>query len=260
LEHRAVSPLFSGTIDMDGDVKGWRIGGDLWLRSQLAEYVSLPILLKVDYWEKTRDGDAMGTGNWVGAIFDYENSKRIFQVEAGGGLDIGLNKGTRIGAGIYYNYIENKNDFVVNAVGLLDPRFFRIFDHSKYPDNREHRVILRLVGENELSPQITVGMGLNCFYGWVKEDFDFNMDVSAPPLPLVSFISDASLDGYHWGIGASLGGRVKFNRFSFEPFIGGGYENLNLDGDGFDGFLDAPVEWDKTRKEWLIGGGFSIKF
>jgi hypothetical protein len=101
-----------------------------------------------------------------------------------------------------------------------------------------------------------MSMGLNCFYGWVKEDFDSNFNSSVP----IIRVSDSSLDGHRWGIGASLGGTAKFNRFSLEPFIGGGYENLNLDGDGYDGWYNAPVEKDKTRKEWLIGGGFSIKF
>ena len=57
LEHGTVHPFGGpGTIDMDGDVRGWRIGGDLWVRSPLRDNISLPILLKVDYWEKTRDG------------------------------------------------------------------------------------------------------------------------------------------------------------------------------------------------------------
>jgi len=58
----------------------------------------------------------------------------------------------------------------------------------------------------------------------------------------------------HWAAHSSSRGSA------LKAFICSGYENLNLDGDGFNGFYDAPVESDKTRREWLIGGGFSIKF
>ena len=51
----------------------------------------------------------------------------------------------------------------------------QIVDHSNYPDQTEHRVILRLAGEQEISPMFSVRMGLNFFYGWVKEDFKFQL-------------------------------------------------------------------------------------
>jgi hypothetical protein len=254
LEHRLDDPfLGSGTINMDGNVEGWRIGGELWLRSPLAENFSLPILLKADYRKKTRDGDGMGTGFYAGESFDYENRERVLHVEAGGGLDMGLNRGTRIAAGIYYNYIENKNDFVLNESA---PGLFGIYDHSKYPDSREHRVILRLAGENEFAPHITMRMGLSIFYGFLEEDFRFNFTDG-----IDSTEDETSLDGHHWGIGASMGATIKVQRVILEPFIGGGYQKLDIDGDGFStSFGGALLEMDKLRENWSIGGGLSIKF
>jgi hypothetical protein len=78
--------------------------------------------------------------------------------------------------------------------------------------------------------------------------------------------SNTSLDGCHYGIGAWMGGTMKFERFSVEPFFGGGYQKLKMTGDGslintFD-YGPAPhvLDEDKSREEWSIGGGISIKF
>ena len=57
-------------VNMDGDVKGWNIGGDLWLRVPLAKDLSVPMLVKVDYQKKTRDGD--GPGNAVLGFSGYQ--------------------------------------------------------------------------------------------------------------------------------------------------------------------------------------------
>jgi hypothetical protein len=106
---------------------------------------------------------------------------------------------------------------------------------------------------------VAIRMGMSFFYGWVKEDFrdsyseDSGMNIS----------DKISLDGYRWGIGASLGGTVKFQQFSLEPFIGGGYQQLKLNGNGNgNNNYDYPVFYDmnKRRNEWSIGGGLSIKF
>ena len=243
--------VITNSIDMDGDVKGWRMGGDFWLRYPLAENLSLPFLLKIEYQKKTRDGEGYGNAFGIFGDTEYKNRESVFQVEVGGGVDKELVKGTRIAAGIYYNYAQNKNNFVGkgnNGVNWIEA------DYSNYPDHQEHRVILKLSGEKEISPMVALRMGLNFFYGWVKEDFEYNRMLA---------INNTSLDGYHWGIGASLGGTVKFQRFSVEPFIGGGYQNMKLKGDGdisVYGPLGSVLEGDKTRKEWSIGGGFSIKF
>jgi hypothetical protein len=251
-EYRRVTTTgTSEFVDMDGDVKGWRVGGDLWLRFPLAKDLSVPMLVKVDYQKKTRDGDGPGNGvlGFPGTSFDYKNQEKTFKVEVGGGLDKELNKGTRIAAGIYYNYLNNKNEFLFT----MDGSTFN--DHTNYPDQREHKVILRLAGEKEISPSFAMRMGLNFFYGWVKEDFKFNSNFLVP-----SDTEKISLDGSHWGLGASLGATVKVQRFSIEPFVGGGYQKLDLNGDGIRTGFSFLSEVDKLKKEWSAGGGVSIKY
>jgi len=251
-EFTNVSDIFgSQFVNMDGDVKGWRIGGDLWLRHPIGNGLSVPLVVKADYQKITRDGN--GPGNGVigigGTFFDYKNREKIFRIEIGGGLDKEFNKGTKVAGGVYYSYLQNKNGFLFTT----DTGLFA--DHSNYPDTREHRVILRLEGEKELSSSVALRMGVSGFYGWVKEDLNFNSNLFFGPTS-----EKISLDGSHWGIGASLGGTVKFQRFSLEPFIGGGYQKLDLDGDGIRTGFNFLSEVDKLKKEWSVGGGLSIKF
>ena len=132
--------------------------------------------------------------------FDYKNREKTFQVEVGGGLDKEFNKGTRIAAGIYYNYLKNKSDFLFTIDNSL------ISDHTNYPDQREHKVILRLAGEKEISPMFAMRMGLNFFYGWVKEDLKFNSNILAP-----SDTEKISLNGISLGVGASSELQLKFS-------------------------------------------------
>ena len=249
-----------GTInaraDMGGDVTGWRIGGDLWLRYPLANDIALPFLVRVDYQQKTRDGDGPGTLSWSPWNENYKSEEKNLRLTVGGGVDKKLNKGTKIAAGIYYNYLQWENNIKLAALGL----FNETFDSSDCPAAIEHQVMLRLAGEHEFSPMVALRMGLNFFYGWVSEDFTFTYSNSLP----FQYNDDISLNGSHWGIGASIGGTVKFQRFTIEPFINGGWQKLNLKGDGERNTIGVGInnlwEMDKLRKEWFIGGGFSIKF
>jgi hypothetical protein len=79
-----------------------------------------------------------------------------------------------------------------------------------------------------------------------------------------AYTDDIGLNGYTWGINASVGGTVKFSRLTLEPFINGGYRSLKLDGDGdaLNGAGTITGLWgmDQNRAEWFIGGGLSIKF
>ncbi len=237
-------------VKMGGDVKGWNAGGDLWVRFPLAKGLSLPILAKVDYSRKTRDGDGPGNAviGFAGTSFDYKNKERIFQIEVGSGLDKEFNKGTRIAAGLYYNYLRDKNEFLFTVDGST------LNNHTGYPDQGEHKIILRLAGEKELTSLITMRMGLNLFYGWVNEDLKFRSNMIFGPS-----YDKISLDGSHWGIGASFGATVKVQRLIIEPFVAGGYQGLDTDGDGIrtGTFLS---EVDKLKREWSVGGGLSIKY
>jgi len=238
--------------DDSGDVDGWRIGGDLWTRYPLATDLTLPFLIRVDYQEKSRDGVGLRPGS--GYNYPYDTHEKNLQLETGGGVDKIFGKGTRIAAGIYYNYLHGEYDFRLKEV--FGGTVGQVWNHKNYPDSTEHQVMLRLAGEHEFSPTAALRMGLNFFYGWVREDFKFSYGSS--------YTDDITPDGSHWGIGASLGGTIKILPITLEPFINGGWQKLSLNGDGertlSTGAINNLWEMDKLRKEWSIGGGFSIKF
>ena len=244
-------------FDSSGNVKGWNIGGDFWLRYPLANDLSLPFLLRVDYQKKTRNGEGTGEGTFSSSLnYPYESKEKSLHLEAGGGVNKDFDKGTRIAAGIYYNYLQGKYDIRLDQIIGAG---WSIWDHSEYPASTEHQFMLRLAGEHEISSTVALRMGLNFFYGWVREDFTFTYGNPNP-----NYTDGIPLHGSHWGIGASIGGTVKFQRFSLEPFINAGYQKLDLKGDGErttpSGATSNLWEMDKLRKEWSIGGGFSIKF
>jgi hypothetical protein len=116
--------------------------------------------------------------------------------------------------------------------------------------------MLRLAGEHEFSPMVALRMGLNFFYGWVNEDYKFYYSFT-------NYTLDVSPHGSHWGIGASLGGTIKFKPITLEPFIAGGWQQLHLKGGGdrvdATGILNL-YDMSKDRDEWNIGGGFSVLF
>ena len=43
--------------NMKGDVSGYRVGSDLWIRHHVDECLSLPFLVSVGYTKKHRDGN-----------------------------------------------------------------------------------------------------------------------------------------------------------------------------------------------------------
>ena len=239
------TPIWGDNVN--GNVKGWQIGGDLWMRYALADDLSLPFLVRVDYQTKTRDGDDFGLINW---LYGYESKEKGLVLEAGGGLDKELSEGTRIAAGIYYSYHDTKNE-----LSYAIPTIAWNFDNSECPALTEHRVMLKLAGELELSPMATLRMGLTPFLGWMREDFAYS-DAG------FFYNSDAiSLDVWRWGIGGSLGGSIRFNSFTMEPFFNVGYQEYNLSGDGASTFLGTLfnlTDMDLTRQEWYVGGGISF--
>jgi len=242
-------------FDLKGDVTGWQIGGDLWLRYPLAQDLSLPFLVRVDYQEKTRDGDGP---NMSGNVrFTYKSQEQNLGITVGGGVDKELSKGAKIAAGIYYSYLQGNIDFQMQS---FDGRIWDRYDYNGFPDSTEHQVMLRLAGELELSPLVSLRMGLAPFYGWVKQDFKYTYILSFP-----RYTDDVPTDGYHWGINASVGGTIKFKPITLEPFINGGYQQLHLKGNGNrvnlpGGGIDYLYEMSNKRNAWSIGGGFSIKF
>jgi hypothetical protein len=185
------------------------------------------------------------------------SQEQSLHLTVGGGLDKELAKGARIAAGIYYNYLQGNNDLQVTryiaAGGWIN------YDSSDFPASFEHQVMLRLAGELEFSPAVTLRMGLTPFYGWVRENFKFTYLASAA----TGFTDNVPTDGYHWGIGTSLGGTIQFKPITLEPFINGGWQQLHLKGDG--DRVDATglvylYDMSHDRNEWYVGGGLSILF
>ncbi len=253
LHFRIVLPMAPATTDstnFSGDVEGWNMGGDLWWRTSLQNGLSLPLLLRVDYDKKTWDGK--GVDVLAGNIpFGYGSNESNFQVEVGGGLDKDFGKGTKVAAGLYYNYLDGDRSFFYEVF-----RFGQRTDHTDYPHQREHRVLLKVAGEKEWCSCFIARLGLNVFYGWVNESYRFRESFG----PVISTTERISIGGSDWGALVSLGGTVKFSRFSLEPFVSGGYRRLDLEGENGFRSIGFSLSMDKLREEWSLGGGFSIKY
>jgi hypothetical protein len=249
--------IISENVDMKGDVEGYRIGSDIWLRYDLGDGLTLPFLLSADYAKKVRDGDGIGVGfSDTGDRYTYKHSEWNLEVKVGGGVEKKMNANGLIGVGLYYHYLEGREHQWFNNRDWVGGPYF--YDYINFPLHKEHRLEMKVAGELEISPTVTLRMGLSSFYGWVGTH-NFKQTSSLAALNVDEF----SLDGYVWGINASLGSTVKISRFSLEPFINGGYRSLKLSGDGDTnsaGTLANLWNMELKRNEWLIGGGFSIKF
>ena len=240
--------------DANGDVRGYRIGSDLWIRHQVKDGLSLPFLVSVEYVKKDRDGDGYGTGlSDSGKLYQYEHITRTFEVKAGGGVEKEIKGCGRIGAGLYYNYLQSRDDLWFDDYGS-------VYNSTRIPANKEHRLVLNLAGEQVVSSDLTLRGGLDFFYGWVVSD-DYKAVIDGG-----RFIN-LPLNGRHWGIGASLGATKKFSCLTLEPFLKAGYREFDVDGDGewTDTLVSGPPivypgTMEKQRSEWFLGAGFSLLF
>jgi hypothetical protein len=253
IENQSPVGVVTSSADLDGDAQGWRIGGDLWLRYPLAEGVSLPFLFKIDYRTKSRDGDA-----FIASIpVDYATKETNLDLQVGGGVDGKLSEKTRFAAGIYYGYLHDEADFsFMESLG----GFLASFDCGNYPALTEHRAILRLAEEHEFSPSFAMRFGLEFFYGWAAEDLMYDIYLTPDTITL-----PFSLHGSHWGIGGSLGGTVKFQRLTLEPFFNVGYQSLRLEGDGQESVNGVPlagaiIDREDMRNQWFVSTGLSVLF
>ncbi len=272
----------SHTFDLEGDVSGWKVGGDFWLRYALNPNMNLPFLLRIDYKSLSRDGQGTGLvfagtngGNTLVDGFplrwDYDQEETSFEIETGAGLEYMPNKGTLIAGGLYYKYINTEqtmsitpsvnigdvgND-LLSSVRLSLPSAF-----DPAPEITEHQVIFRMAAETQINPCFVLRGGLKTFYGWVDEDF--NLSSSLSPTGLSILKSTNSLSGGHWGILGAIGSTFNFASFAIEPYIQGGYELYNPDGTGrlslLDGVASARFDVDKEREDTFIGVGLSVRF
>ena len=242
-------------LDFGGDVKGWRAGGDIWLRHPLAPGLTLPFLLRFDYQDTTREGS--GLSNQTSDIYPYKTEERSFIFETGGGVEKEYRKGTKTAAGIYYSYLKGESDLKTTEL-FSNGSFSNTWSLSDYPKSSEHRIMLRLTGEMELSSMTTLRMGITPFYGWVKEDYTFSL--GRQPI----YTDTISMDGHHWGINAAFGGTIRLTSVTLEPFISMTWQKTSLDGDGNSvnsfGTVTDLAEMNKDRNEWGIGAGLSVLF
>lgn len=264
-------------FDMDGDVSGWRLGGDLWARFPVSPTLSLPFVLRADYLTRSRDGSDIGTVGFnvgppvnVSAVlpilgWSYEHEQTRFDVEVGGGIDWAPSKGTRIGAGLYYNYIYGQDELFVAVTPAPLPFISLGNDFGEIPTSWEHRFKLKLTGETVMSPSFTLRGGLETFLGWVNEEYRSDLSLFAAGTPGLSVLSaSSSPDGIRWGVGASVGATAKMGVITLEPYITGGYQEVSLDGgmntDLLAGIVRVPWDLEKERREWYLGAGVSVLF
>lgn len=247
----------AGYIDagLDGDVEGWSLGGDFWLRYKIDDTISLPFLLSANYKKIVRNGD--GSVFFVGSPqgFDYDHTEINWNIEAGGGVDIALDDTSKIASGIYYRYLESDNDFNLD----VDP-MGSYTDMDDIPDYTEHRITLKIAYETEISPMVGFRAGFDCFYGWA--DWDYNNYFWTGGTQ--GYKENVSMDGDIWGIGLTLGSTIKIDPVTLEPFIGAAYQQTDLNGHGtahgYGGLTDANIKGDSKRDQWLITAGTSILF
>ncbi|MFZ2448295.1 MAG: hypothetical protein WAW37_18200 [Syntrophobacteraceae bacterium] len=279
-----VPGLISGTarnaFKLDGDVSGFKVGGDLWVRVPYSDTCSLPFSVRIDYQEKTRDGAGIGTASLNGVLFDqsvseaidlgwgYKNTTKNLDIEAGGGFDMQVSKDLKVAAGIYYNYISTKERFALSLdpgltlpLGLGD--LIINLDDDQFPDTTKNLVKLKLAAEQKMNDWMLRG-GFTAFGGWVEEDY--SSFLGTPVLNLTNILSNTgSLDGEIWGVMGSLGASFKFDGYTVEPFVQAGYQSLSVSGPGATGVLggtlvNVPWSLNRDRDEFLVGAGFSILF
>jgi hypothetical protein len=242
----------------NGEVHGWQIGGDLWLRYPLTPDLTLPFLVRADYLQRSRNGFGPGFDPIGSLTMSFQGEVKDLAITVGGGIDKGIGKSSRIAAGIYYNFLQGKERFTPI---FADPVESERLDLT-YPDSMEHQLLLRLVYEHAFSSVVTVRTGLNVFYGWVIPELRVD---AIDTVFGVYHAHEGPGHGYDWGFGLSLGGTVKVTPITLEPFVGFGYRQLHL---GLSGTQVAsgippvffPIAETISRNEWLIDTGLSILF
>lgn len=175
-------------FDMDGGVHGWNYGMDFWLRFPVTADTTMPLVFRLDYQKKERDGSGdgelgisstfgpVGTGSYS---FEHDSQETLLTITAGGGFDIGVSEKTKIAIGLFYNYINSKTDLEMT----LSPEgsgIALITETGGYPEYSEHQVKLQFAGEHTISPCLTMRGGVGVFYGNINEEYDFDggVDIS----------------------------------------------------------------------------------
>ncbi len=234
---------------IEGSVKGYNVGADAWFRLPLSAKMVLPFVVSISY--KTIERDGSGLSNYASSL-NYEHAAKNLNVKIGGGVELTPAEGTKIAAGLYYDYISAQQDISIND--LISPIEYYYDTYSDVPNASEHRLTIKAAAEKNLTQMVALRGGFSAFYGLAKSEYGYSAyDDEGPYYPL-----DASADGSTLGVTASVGASVNLGKVSLEPFLNAGYTKYTADGDGFNGPLPVSVEMDKTN--WTLGGGLSVKF
>jgi len=248
------------SLNLDGDVDGWHLGADFWLRFLSSEQTSFPFVFSVNYQTKERDADdTFDLGD--PASMDNEITETSMVITVGGGVDHKTSDESRIAAGVYYNFIQIEDamdtffSFMIPDNGPL-PLTIGLWESDEYPKYTEHQIMLKLAGEKAVSSAWTLLGGLNAYYGFVDKEYKSD---------LISHLitEDAELDGYHWGINGAIGFSANFENVTIEPFFTMGYRELDLDGnrDWDASALElAGLDIKEEINEWFFSVGCSISF
>ena len=236
-------------VDMDGDADGYGIGSDIWCRHFLRQGLSLPFLLSLDYIQVERDGRGANAAN--GDQYTYWHDHKAFQLTLGGGVEIAYAKGDILGLGLYYRYSDAEDAVWFRRLRLNGT--WRIGDNSESPQQKAHRLTLRLSREKEISTTTVLRGGFEAYYGLVDEDYTHLA-------PLTNTLDSFSIDGAQWGIQGSFGCTYNAGGVSFEPHLNAGFSSLDLEGPGSRNTETWVNNLDKVRREWFIGVGITVLF
>lgn len=264
------------SFKLKGDVSGFKVGGDLWVRYPFSETTSLPFTVRVDYIEKNRDGSGVGAAFADSPVLSgtarlgwgYEYSEKRLDIEAGGGVDVQVSRDLRVAGGLYYNYLENREGFFLSmdtglhlGSGLGD--LIINLDDDKFPNTVKHLVKLKIAAEQNMGTWLMRG-GFSVYGGWVSEDS--SSALGTPVLTLNNVLGNSSsLDGTLWGLMGSFGATLNLGGCKVEPFVQAGYQSLSVDGPGRTSLLGGSIgsaRWSVEREtnEALVGTGLSILF
>lgn len=234
---------------MEGKVKGFNVAGDFWLRAPVSDRVVLPFVMSAGYKTAKRDGEYDEGGIWT---VNYEHEIKDMFVKVGGGVDITPAKGTKVAAGLYYDFLRSTQN--AHFRDFYSPAEFYVDDYTDMPKYTEHRLTVKALAEKELSQNVALRGGFSVFYGLAKQDFAYAAnDEEGPFLPV-----DMSSTGSIYGVNASVGATVKLAPVTLEPFFNAGYMKYRTSGDGT--ISTSPIDAELSRTNWLVGGGLSVKF
>ncbi|MCE5333741.1 MAG: hypothetical protein LLG06_04045 [Desulfobacteraceae bacterium] len=260
-------------LGVRGDVEGYNVGSDIWLRYSVNERLALPFLIRIDYKEQSYNGGpsrlysdtTIGSGLSLLPSYEtdtLESKTDLLRLEMGGGADYTFPSGWKLAGGLYYGFIRtdgNLNSGYVFDGGPSDGyTYYMLFSND--PRSTEHQIKMKVAAEKPVNTDITVRAGLEAFHGWVTEDYNETYGVTLPNGntyydPRVA----GSLTGSHWGILGSVGMTAKIFGVAVEPFVQAGWQRLKLDDS------NAVVDFQSLRLErerecTMAAAGFAIKF